>query len=226
MYNSTAMAVVTQVKSRRVDGRTRAARAARRDARAALLDAAAAVFAERGFSEASVDEIAERAGYSKGALYWHFASKDDLFFAMLEARVDRRIEEAIELVESAPAEQDMAPVASRVLMDLLRGAPEALLLEQEYWSQAVRHPDLRVRYANRHARLRSALDKALKTRAKRLGAPVGATDGLATAIMAIASGLAREKLIAPDAVPDDLLGNSIALMYMGTVARAQAKGER
>jgi len=55
-----------------------------RDARAAFLRAAAAVFSERGFQDASVEDIAHRAGYSKGAIYWHFESKDDLFLALLE----------------------------------------------------------------------------------------------------------------------------------------------
>ena len=45
------------------------------------------VFAERGYRDASMDEIVGRAGYSKGALYWHFSSKEDLFFALLEERV-------------------------------------------------------------------------------------------------------------------------------------------
>ena len=68
----------------RVDRRSRSARAERRDARQELLRAAADVFAERGFRDASIDEVAERAGYSKGAVYWHFESKDDLFFTLVE----------------------------------------------------------------------------------------------------------------------------------------------
>lgn len=52
--------------------------------RAALLDAAEEVFLERGVSRASLEVISRRAGVTRGALYWHFRNKGDLFRAMLE----------------------------------------------------------------------------------------------------------------------------------------------
>src|ERR671939_99354 len=72
----------------RVDGRTRAARAQGRAAREELLAAALRVFAERGYRDASVDEIAATAGYSKGAVYWHFSGKEELLQTLLEERLD------------------------------------------------------------------------------------------------------------------------------------------
>src|SRR5947209_4233852 len=118
----------------------------------------------RGFHDASIDEIAERAGYSKGAVYWHFASKDDLFLALVEERVDRPTREMIELLQSAPAELDMVPEASRRFATLLAGQRDWLLLDNEYWSQAVRDPDLRRSYAKRRRELRAALGRALTAR--------------------------------------------------------------
>src|SRR6266576_5052290 len=108
MYTTQPMPAATKKKRTRVDRRTRSARAERRDAREALLEAALQVFAERGYRDSSVDDIAERAGYSKGALYWHFSSKDDLFFALLEERIIQSWREGIELLESATPERDMA----------------------------------------------------------------------------------------------------------------------
>jgi len=221
------MPSVTQAtRQGRRDRRRRAARAEGRNAREALLEAAAEVFAERGFRDASVDEVAMRAGYSKGAVYWHFAGKDDLLFALLEERVDGPYREMIELLESAPPEQDMGPEASRRFVELLRSERELLLLNNEYWSQAVRDPELRARYAKRQAKLRSALGKALLTRVKHLGGPEDSLAGerMATAIMALGAGLALERLIDPDAVPDELLGDIIVLIYAGLVARAEASG--
>jgi AcrR family transcriptional regulator len=97
----------------------------------ALLAAAAEVFAERGFKDASADEVAAGAGYSKGAAYWHFESKDDLFFALMDATVEAPTHEMIELLESAPAERDMAPEGSRRFVEVLTGQRELLLLEHE-----------------------------------------------------------------------------------------------
>jgi AcrR family transcriptional regulator len=210
----------------RRDRRTRAARAEGRDARSTLLDAAADVFAQRGFDQASVDEVAARAGYSKGAVYWHFESKDDLFMALLDERLDRPTREMIELLESAPPDQDMGAEAGRRFVELLRAERDMLLLEQEYWSQAVRDPRVRARYAEREARLRRALGRALVTRVQHLGGPADEKqgEGWATAIMSLSDGLARQRLIDPPSVPDDLLGEMLVTLYAGIVARAAGAG--
>jgi AcrR family transcriptional regulator len=216
--------MATRAKTRpgRLDQRTRNARAQGRDGREALLQAAAEVVARRGYRDSSVDEIAERAGYSKGALYWHFEGKDDLFLALLEERVDRPTLEVIELLESAPPERDMAPEASRRLAELLRSQRELLLLDHEYWSQAVRDERLRARYARRQAKLRAALGRALAARLEHLGAPpMDDPEHMAAAVIGLATGLAQEKLIEPEAVPDDLLGDTLALIYAGHVARTR-----
>jgi AcrR family transcriptional regulator len=216
------MATATQNRPRRLDRRTRSARAEGLDGRTALLEAAMDVFAERGYRDASVDEIAERAGYSKGAIYFHFSGKDDLFFALLEERIDRPMREAIKLLESAPPEDDMALEANRHFVGLVSGQRELLLLDHEYRSQAIRDSRLRARYVKREAKLRSVLAKGLQARVKHLGAPpVAAPEQVATALLSLAFGLAQEKLIQPDAVPDELLGDMFALIYAGHVARAQ-----
>ena len=63
---------------------TRAER--RAQTRAALLDAAARVFVDRGFAGASVEAIAAEAGYTRGAFYSNFATKEELFVALLQER--------------------------------------------------------------------------------------------------------------------------------------------
>jgi AcrR family transcriptional regulator len=60
--------------------------------RNALLDAAAEVFARRGFNGASLDEIAETAGFTRGAIYKHFEDKEDLFFALLDRFNEQSLE--------------------------------------------------------------------------------------------------------------------------------------
>lgn len=202
---------------KRVDRRRRAARAEGRDAREELLSAAAEVISERGFHDASIDAVAERAGYSKGTVYWHFAGKDDLFLALVEDRVDRPAREMIELLGSAPAGQDMAPEASRRFAELLSGERSWVLLDNEYWLQAMRDPALRERYAERRRELRAALGKALAARAQTLGAGELSVDPerIATAFMALSVGLSQQALIDPEAVPDDLLGEIFVLIYKG-----------
>src|SRR3954451_19577563 len=140
----------------RVDQRTRGARAQGREGRDELLAAALRVFASRGYRQAGVDEIAAAAGYSKGALYWHFSGKEDLLLALIEERVDAPTRELIALLESAQPERDMSLEATREFARRLEAERDAMLLEREYWTLAIRDPELRARYAERQTQLRAS----------------------------------------------------------------------
>jgi AcrR family transcriptional regulator len=209
----------------RVDQRTRAARAQEREGRDELLAAALRVFARRGYQQAGVDEIAAAAGYSKGALYWHFSSKEDLLLALLEERIDAPMREMVALLESAPADRDMSVEASREFARRLARQRDAMLLEREYWSLAIRDPELRAHYAERQAELRRALAGALEARARHLGTPdlpMPAED-VARVVMSIIGGLTVDELVEPRSVRPELLGETLALVYAGLVARAQER---
>lgn len=60
--------------------------------RDALVEAAKHVFAEKGFAGASLEEIAERAGFTRGAIYKNFADKEDLFFAVFDRGIERQLD--------------------------------------------------------------------------------------------------------------------------------------
>ncbi|MGZ4216479.1 MAG: TetR/AcrR family transcriptional regulator [Solirubrobacteraceae bacterium] len=209
-------------RSRRVDRRTRAARAEGRHAREELLTAALHVFARRGYGQAGVDEVVAEAGYSKGALYWHFSGKDDLLMALLEERIDAPAREMVALLQSAPPDRDMSVEAARGFARRLREQREAVLLDREYWSLAIRDPELRARYIARQTDLRRALAGALEARMRHLGTPdlpMGA-EQVARIIMSIIAGLAIDELIEPGSVDPDLLGETLAVLYSGLIARA------
>jgi AcrR family transcriptional regulator len=218
------MPVTTNVKPR-LDRRTRAAREEGRETREELLGAALRVFASRGYREAGVDEIAAAAGYSKGALYWHFSGKEDLLLTLLEERIDARTREMVALLASGPPERDMSVEASREFARRLSTQRDAVLLEREYWSLAIRDPELRARYAERQTELRGALAAALKARARHLGTPdlTMPAEDVARIVMSIIGGLAVDELIEPGSVRPEALGEALALVYAGLVARAQAR---
>lgn len=211
----------TRSRGARLDRRTRAARAQNREAREELLAAALRVFAERGYSAAGVDDIAAAAGYSKGALYWHFASKQELLSALLQERLDTPLLTVIALLQSAPVDRDMSEEGTREFARQLSSQRDALVLEREYWILAIRDPELRVRYLERQTQLREALAAGLQARARRLGAPESPLplDDLARVVMAIVGGLAVDELIEPGSVRFELVGETLALIYAGLVAR-------
>ena len=67
--------------------------------RQALVEAAAEAFARKGFYGASLEEIAEAAGFTRGAIYSNFGSKEELLFAVLEFSIDRQIQAVSETME-------------------------------------------------------------------------------------------------------------------------------
>jgi AcrR family transcriptional regulator len=210
----------------RLDRRTRAAREEGRAGREELLAAALRVFARRGYREAGVDEIAAEAGYSKGALYWHFESKGELLEALLEERIDARTRELVALMASAPLDRDMSVEASREFARRLSEQRDAVLLEREYWSLAIRDPEMRARYAERQTELRAALARGLEARARHLGTPeLGMpAEEVARVAMSVIGGLTIDELVEPGSVDPELVGEALAVVYAGLVARARAGG--
>ena len=209
-------------RAARVDQRTRAARAEGGEAREELLAAALEVFARRGYRNAGVDEIAAAAGYSKGALYWHFSGKEELLMALVEERIDAPMRAMVALLESAPPDHDMSVEAGREFARRLESQRDAVLLEREYWSLAIRDPELRARYAERQRELRDAMARAIDARARHLGMPalpVPAED-VARMVMSIIGGLSVDELVEPGSVGPELVADALAVLYAGLVARA------
>jgi AcrR family transcriptional regulator len=72
------------------------------ETQAKILDAAEAVFSEQGFDKTQLEEVATRAGFTRGAIYAHYASKEDLFLALVEQRVLTRFSGIRQVIEAEP----------------------------------------------------------------------------------------------------------------------------
>ena len=193
---------------------TRLSRTEQRDqTRARLLDAADEVFVERGFHAASVDEVAERAGFSKGAVYSNFENKDELFLALLERRSESR---ALAIEADVPADQpigDQAVQAGDAFFEVFLEQSQWSLLQMEFAVYAVRQPHLRERFAARNRRMHGTITELIARHLDALGlqAPVPNED-LATIVFALGNGFILQKLSDPDAVPDRLFGEALVMM--------------
>jgi AcrR family transcriptional regulator len=208
----------------KLDRRSSEARAQSRalgSSREQLLTAAARVFARSGYHGASMSEIAAEAGFSKGALYWSFASKEDLFFALLD-ELDEHLRALIGAAATAPMDRDVTSELSRGLSAVLENGRDVVLLFHEYSALAVRDPKVAARYAERNARLREELANSVRARHEAAGVPltIGA-EHLATALIALVDGLSIQQLTEPDAVPADLFGQIHSLIEDGMVLRAK-----
>jgi AcrR family transcriptional regulator len=139
--------------------------------RALLLDAAEEVFAEKGFTSATLDDIAHTAGYTKGAIYKHFAAKEDLFLAVSD-RYWRRYFDNFADVLSAATElgaRELDEVAQRWRqLSIDRGAEHAAL-GHEFTLYLLRNPDARERVAAKRLEVVEALGRFIADGLDRMG---------------------------------------------------------
>lgn len=189
--------------------------------REALLDAALLELRDHGYSATSLQAVARRAGLSKGAIYWSFRDKEDLFRALVAERVDAPVRELLEFLASAPGDAPTAGVISESIARLARDQRDIVLLLQEQWARAARDPREREAYVERQTTIRDVLARALEARHAATGVPLTyPAERLAGAILALATGLTQEALVDPEAAPDELLGEMLDLIYDGLAARS------
>jgi AcrR family transcriptional regulator len=211
----------TQAKAGRLN------RAEKRDAnRERILRAARAVFGKSGFHGATIEQIADEAGLSNGAIYYNFASKGDLFLELLDERMEERVRHIRRtLAAGAPsggrdsALEDEARDATRSLKE----SREWRLLLFEFVAHAARTPSLRPKLRAHKRRFRAALAEVLEERLAKSGdARSISSEELALTATALANGLAFEELADPGAVPDELLGDLLALLLARGGSRSEA----
>jgi AcrR family transcriptional regulator len=196
-------------------------------ARERLLDAALAEFHERGYEGASLQGVAKRAGLTKGAIYWSFEDKQDLFLALVHERLDMPARELMRITADAPSDVETAPIVSQGMAELIRTQPALALLMFEHWSLAARDPELRGGFNRRQSEMRSAMARALEARHATTGVPLTySAERLATGILCLAAGIAMQAMVEPAAAPDELFGEILGIVYDGLAARASGEADQ
>jgi AcrR family transcriptional regulator len=185
--------------------------------RALLLDAAEEVFAEKGFTSATLDDIAHTAGYTKGAIYKHFAAKEDLFLAVSD-RYWRRYFDNFADVLSAATElgaRELDEVAQRWRqLSIDRGAEHAAL-GHEFTLYLLRNPDVRDRVAAKRLEAVEALAKFIVKGLERMGAAL-LIDPLTFAHVLVAT---SDSVVLGSQLDDVDLYRPIIEMYMSAIKR-------
>jgi AcrR family transcriptional regulator len=182
-----------------------------------LLAAAATVFARHGYHAASVEEVANEAGYSTGAVYHHFKGKEDLFLALFEEHVAERIRDYAETFARGQDTEQQARGGADRWMAFLREEPDFFPLYVEFWAAAIRDPKLRRKFSARLGAFRDTFASQIERGAEDAGVelPPGFAQRFGIVINALGNGMALEKLADPDGVPGELLGDALALIFEG-----------
>ena len=134
------------------------------EARSRILDAANKVFAEKGYHEATMDDIAKRLGVSKGAIYLYFPSKEDLFEAMVKT-APQAFKEI--LYSSFGDEADPVQSATQFFDKMLKLSASNPGLSFEILSEASRNPTLKRILKQNHAEYEEVLTSFLAEGQKR-----------------------------------------------------------
>ncbi len=184
--------------------------------RAELIATAADVFARRGYNGASVEEIAEEAGYSHGAVYSNFEGKADLFLAVFEDYMAERARELaatqVDVAKDAPLKTRARALADQ-WMDRLERDRESVVLHMEFIAHASRDPELAGRFGTRSAAMREAVARYIAGYQAEAGEKFALPpDELALVLRALGIGFAVEALVSPDAVRKDLYGDFVELL--------------
>lgn len=168
--------------------------------RALLLSAALRVFLTRGYHAATLEQIADEAGFSKGAVYSRFESKADMFIALITDRIATRAAENAAAVAELASSGTVAGLVE-LAWQAERATPGWRLLVTEFRVLAARDPALNRRYAAAHATTVDGIAGVLSAMAQRDGVSLGVpARQLAELLLAIETGIALEQLASPDAI--------------------------
>lgn len=183
-----------------------------------ILATAGEVFARDGYHATSLDRIAAEAGFTKGAVYSTFASKADLFLALLDERAaDRRA--AMEAAAAA------AGTPEAFVTEVSRAFARSAVGERAWWAAIIefipvvaRDEELRARYARHHDATREQIAAAIERWSRVTGRPLAQpARQFATAVLGAMNGLTLEAMLAPGEVPESLYVDSQLAMLAGVL---------
>jgi AcrR family transcriptional regulator len=196
------------------------------ETRTRLLDAAVQVCARRGLHAATVEEIADAAGYTRGAVYSNFKDRDDLLQQVFERRVQARLEALADVVTAAtPGAQDRAVadlVASVVTEDR-----DYLQLLSEFWGDAARRVQTRRWFSEVRRRERALIRDMIERRAGDGDLELGVSaEHLAAGLQSLTLGLLLEGLIDDELDVEAVHASVVGLVYQGSVRNASGGTQR
>lgn len=200
----------------------------RRERAELILEAAEAVFTEKGYHEASIDEIAVRVGVAKGTLYQHFASKEELVFALFESQIEM-IQQVVE--QAAASDLSARAKLEAILLHIYQGfmRKRTQLMLTLYESMELRREVLkqRVRIREHMDRLKESIRTILEE-----GKAAGefemsiATGVMLTTFFSLLSPRGYEWLVEHEGLtPQELVAQVGHTYFQGILSRGNEKGE-
>jgi AcrR family transcriptional regulator len=187
--------------------------------RKALLRAAAKLFCDRGLDGASIDEVTEAAGYTKGAFYANFKSKEELFLVMLDERFAEELERLDRALAGTQEPQEEARAAA---IDFVHSASDQdwPRLYFQFVAHAARNEEFRQELATRHRAMRARLSEILERWKQGTGHAPPVPIAEVTAMMSfMADGFLVDRIVEPE-LSEDLYATMVGVFLRGLEAMA------
>jgi AcrR family transcriptional regulator len=186
--------------------------------RAALVRSASRLICELGMHGASIDRIAADAGYTKGAFYVHFASKEDMFLTLLDEHFATEVARLDAVLVGAGDPAQEARQAAEGFLVRIDSEPEWRGLYRELAGHAARNEPFRLQFAARQSDLRERMAEVFERWASDLGVtPVLPARDVAAMVMFMADGFLLNRTIEPDLGPE-LYGRMFEVFLHGLMS--------
>jgi len=195
---------------------------ARARTRELLLDAAARIFARKGFAGASVEEIAEDAGFTIGALYSNFSGKQQLFLELMARGAQDRITEAATVLEQQEhaTPEEARKALGQLMVEVADKDLNMAPLQAEFWLYAIRNPETMETLSRQLQGPRETLERLIAGQLEREGSryPRELAGRLARVMFVLFQGMVRERRLDPDGVPAELYADALRWLLTGVAA--------
>ncbi|MET8052252.1 MULTISPECIES: TetR/AcrR family transcriptional regulator [unclassified Streptosporangium] len=194
-------------------------RTPREEVRRRLLTAAAQVFAERGYTDSKLEDIAHAAGFTKGAVYSNFGSKQELFGAILRERADSEYATVMGEVADTDTPAAAAGRAARLVARRIADDTERGQLGLEFAARAARDEQTRKIVTPLRRAQRETAARSIARITERGGIKMAVAPELAALILhCLSNGLSMEHLADPEAISADLMEQALSTVLAGLIA--------
>jgi AcrR family transcriptional regulator len=188
--------------------------------RSALLSSAARLICRKGISDASVEDIATDAGYTKGAFYANFKSKEELFLVMLDEKYAAELERLESGLRGDGVPSEEVRAAAEDFIRFAWSDPQWPKLYFEFTTYAARNRDFREELVTRDRRIREQMAEVYRRWAVELGVePPMPIEDLTMMTFCMANGFLMGQLIEPK-LGEELYGTMMATFFRGVAASA------
>lgn len=179
-----------------------------------LLRSARRIFARDGFEAARLEDIAADSGYTRGAFYANFSSKEDLFFALLEQQANEHVQNIRRLIERYASPEQRLDALCNYYVELIADRQWVLLM-LEFKLFALRHGRLRAKLAEAHRRIRASLNlnEIRNLLPGRLQGSAESEEARRAALEAALNGLVLERAYDPLRISEDQVVSTLRKIF-------------